>query len=285
MLESDVRDDHAAVHRLAHVVHREQGNLDSGQRLHLDARAAHGLGGGFAMQAAGLPIQLKLKGNPGERERVAQGNQIGGALRTHDARNPGDTQNISLAMAAFADEGQGPRLHADPAIGNGDAAGLTLCAHVDHVGLARGVEMGQGLHSVLTLSLAEALGVDPDHVIINQTDTATCPWDVGTHASRGAFMACNAAILAADKLRARIFTLCETIYPELVANAAEKCEPHTVATYLRELSADFHTWYNAHKMLVEEQALRDARLALSAAVRQVIANGLHLLGVSAPDSM
>ncbi len=85
-----------------------------------------------------------------------------------------------------------------------------------------GVEMGQGLHSVLTLSLAEALGVVPERIIINQTDTATCPWDVGTHASRGAFMACNAAILVAKKLRARIFTLCETIYPELVGKSLAK---------------------------------------------------------------
>jgi arginyl-tRNA synthetase len=74
-------------------------------------------------------------------------------------------------------------------------------------------------------------------------------------------------------------------YPELVANAAANCEPHSVATYLRELAGEFHTWYNAHKMLVEEQPLRDARLALSEAVRQVIANGLQLLGVSAPESM
>ncbi len=70
-----------------------------------------------------------------------------------------------------------------------------------------------------------------------------------------------------------------------MALAAEKYEPHAVATYLRELASDFHTWYNGHKMLVEEQELRDARLALSAAVRQVLANGLALLGVSAPESM
>ena len=74
-------------------------------------------------------------------------------------------------------------------------------------------------------------------------------------------------------------------YPEVVASAARKLEPHTVATYLRELAADFHTWYNAHKMLVEEDAVRDARLALCQAVRQVIANGLDLLGVSAPETM
>ena len=74
-------------------------------------------------------------------------------------------------------------------------------------------------------------------------------------------------------------------YPEIVANAAANNEPHTIATYLRELAGDFHTWYNASKMLVPEQPVRDARLALSEAVRQVIANGLDLLGVSAPEVM
>ena len=74
-------------------------------------------------------------------------------------------------------------------------------------------------------------------------------------------------------------------YPEIVAHAATNNEPHTIATYLRELAGDFHTWYNASKMLVPEQAVRDARLALSEAVRQVIANGLDLLGVSAPEVM
>ncbi|MEP1469982.1 MAG: arginine--tRNA ligase [Halieaceae bacterium] len=74
-------------------------------------------------------------------------------------------------------------------------------------------------------------------------------------------------------------------YPEVVANAAANNEPHTIANYLRDLAAEFHTYYNAHKMLVDDQPLRDARLALSEAVRQVIANGLDLLGVSAPESM
>jgi arginyl-tRNA synthetase len=74
-------------------------------------------------------------------------------------------------------------------------------------------------------------------------------------------------------------------YPETVASAADNSEPHLVATYLRELAGDFHAWYNAHKMLVDDPALRSARLALSEAVRQVIANGLALLGVSAPEAM
>ena len=74
-------------------------------------------------------------------------------------------------------------------------------------------------------------------------------------------------------------------YPEIVASAAAASEPHVVATYLRELAGDFHTWYNAHKVLVDEPALRNARIALCEAVRQVIANGLDLLGVSAPETM
>jgi arginyl-tRNA synthetase len=74
-------------------------------------------------------------------------------------------------------------------------------------------------------------------------------------------------------------------YPEVVATAALNNEPHTVATYLRELAGEFHTWYNAHKMLVDDRALRNARIALSQAVGQVIYNGLDLLGVSAPEVM
>ncbi len=74
-------------------------------------------------------------------------------------------------------------------------------------------------------------------------------------------------------------------YPELIKNAATHCEPHTVANYLRELAGDFHSYYNAHKMLIDDQALRNARLSLSEAVRQVIENGLSLLGVSAPSEM
>jgi arginyl-tRNA synthetase len=74
-------------------------------------------------------------------------------------------------------------------------------------------------------------------------------------------------------------------YPEILAAAAMNNEPHTVATYLRELAGEFHAWYNGYKMLVENPGLRDARVALSQATRQVIANGLGLLGVSAPEVM
>ena len=74
-------------------------------------------------------------------------------------------------------------------------------------------------------------------------------------------------------------------FPELVRNAAAQREPHHVAHYLRDLAGQFHTYYNAHKVLVEDAKLRDARVSLYLAVRQVLANGLDLLGVSAPEEM
>lgn len=74
-------------------------------------------------------------------------------------------------------------------------------------------------------------------------------------------------------------------YPEVVVNAAKNHEPHTVANYLYDLAGDFHTWYNSEKTLVDDEAVRNGRLALAAAARQVIANGLDLLGVSAPEEM
>jgi arginyl-tRNA synthetase len=74
-------------------------------------------------------------------------------------------------------------------------------------------------------------------------------------------------------------------YPEVVEAAALNHEPHLIAHYLRELAYEFHTYYNSHQFLVETDALRDARLNLILATRQVIRNGLALLGVSAPESM
>jgi len=74
-------------------------------------------------------------------------------------------------------------------------------------------------------------------------------------------------------------------FPETVAKAASEAAPHDVAFYLRELAAQFHSYYNAERILVEDEELRGARLALCAAVRQTLANGLSLIGVSAPEKM
>ena len=76
-----------------------------------------------------------------------------------------------------------------------------------------------------------------------------------------------------------------TYYPELLESAARALEPHQLAHYLRDLAGDFHTYYNAHTFIVDDVALRNARLNLVAATRQVLENGLKLLGVSAPEKM
>jgi arginyl-tRNA synthetase len=74
-------------------------------------------------------------------------------------------------------------------------------------------------------------------------------------------------------------------YPEVVQQAAAARAPHTLVHYLRELANTFHTWYNAATFIVDDAPLRNARLMLALGVRQVVRNGLTLLGVSAPDSM
>jgi len=74
-------------------------------------------------------------------------------------------------------------------------------------------------------------------------------------------------------------------YPELLEQSALQHAPHHLIHYLRDLSTELHAYYNAHQFLVADTSLRDARLNLIAAVRQVIANGLQLLDVSTPESM
>ena len=74
-------------------------------------------------------------------------------------------------------------------------------------------------------------------------------------------------------------------FPEMIESAARELAPHSLAFYLRELAGEFHSYYNAERILLDDEAQRLARLALCAAVRQVLANGLSLLGVGAPEKM
>lgn len=74
-------------------------------------------------------------------------------------------------------------------------------------------------------------------------------------------------------------------FPETLSVAAKECAPHTLCFYLKNLAGDFHAFYNAERVLVEDEAVRNARLALLLAARQVLRNGLDLLGVSAPEKM
>ena len=85
----------------------------------------------------------------------------------------------------------------------------------------------------------------------------------------------------------RELALCALLgaYPEVVQSAAADYAPHQIAFYLKDLAGEFHAWYNAERMLVEDDGLRLARLALAQAVREVLASGLNMLGVSAPQEM
>ena len=74
-------------------------------------------------------------------------------------------------------------------------------------------------------------------------------------------------------------------YPQVIESAAEDLSPHLIAFYMKDLAADFHSYYNASRFLVDEEDVKLARLALIASVAQVLRNGLALLGVSAPEKM
>ena len=74
-------------------------------------------------------------------------------------------------------------------------------------------------------------------------------------------------------------------FPDVLAGAAQDLAPHDVVFYLRELAASYHSYYDAERILVDDEAVKAARLALVAATAQVLHNGLSLLGVSAPARM
>jgi arginyl-tRNA synthetase len=93
----------------------------------------------------------------------------------------------------------------------------------------------------------------------------------------------NVALLSAAKEITLMKRLAE--YPAMLQAAATLHAPHTVAHWLRDCAADFHSCYNSEKVLVGDAALKHARLSLYAATRQVIAHGLTLLGMSTPDKM
>ncbi|MGV2292765.1 arginine--tRNA ligase [Trinickia sp. YCB016] len=89
--------------------------------------------------------------------------------------------------------------------------------------------------------------------------------------------------LTSERAMALLQKLAE--YPDALAHAADELAPHAIAFYLRDLAGEFHSFYNAERVLVDEADVREARLALLAATRQVLENGLATIGVSAPVKM
>jgi len=122
--------------------------------------------------------------------------------RTGEERKEGDLVS-GVGMASLFHVGGSGRVY------RSDGTGIIM--KLDDFGnvsvVTGGVEMGQGFNSALSLAAAESLGVTEDRVTIVSGDTATCPWDVGTHASRGAFTSCNAAIMVSQKVRTKVFDM------------------------------------------------------------------------------
>ena len=103
------------------------------------------------------------------------------------------------------------------------------------------------------------------------------------HDHAGQTQAADPSLLTAPTEIALLQRLAE--YPGVLTQAARELAPHQLAFWLRDCAADFHAWYNAERILVDDAALVAARLRLARATAQVIANGLGLLGVSAPERM
>ena len=140
-------------------------------------------------------------------------------LRWKERRGKGRSKARGVGMASLFHPGGGCRIY------KSDGTGIVM--KLDDFGnvsvVTGGVEMGQGFNSALVVAAAEAMGVTPDKVTVVSGDTATCPWDVGTHASRGAFTSCNAAIMAAHKAREKIFDLAsEHFMPRVQANLKDR---------------------------------------------------------------
>ncbi|MDR7149691.1 arginyl-tRNA synthetase [Hydrogenophaga palleronii] len=95
----------------------------------------------------------------------------------------------------------------------------------------------------------------------------------------------DADLLALDSAPAQALMLLLAKYPGMLSDAARDFAPHDVTFYLRELAASYHSYYDAERILVDDEAVRTARLALVAATAQVLHNGLNVLGVSAPQKM
>jgi CO/xanthine dehydrogenase Mo-binding subunit len=151
-----------------------------------------------------------------------------------EKRGKGRDKARGVGMASLFHPGGGCRIY------RSDGTGIIM--KLDDFGNVSvaigGVEMGQGFNAALTLATAEALGVTPDKVTVVSGDTATCPWDVGTHASRGAFTSCNAAIMAAHEARVKIFRLASEHFMSRVKANLEARKKKDPGSKLPEIDLD-----------------------------------------------
>ena len=158
----------------------------------------------------------------------------------------GKGKGRGFGMASLIHVGGGARVY------RSDGTGVIM--KLDDFGnvsvITGGVEMGQGFNSALALASAEALGVTPEKVTIIAGDTSICPWDVGTHASRGAFTSCNAAIMAAEKAREKIFELASLHFMHRVYSNLKRRQKRDPSFKIPEL--DFEGFFEPDEFDMKE---------------------------------
>jgi len=138
-------------------------------------------------------------------------------------------------------------------------------------------------HLDFDLDLAKSQSTDNPVYYVQYAHARVCSVLEQWQADAARLRTADPAPLMLDAEMALLSRLIE--YPEVVANAAREFSPHFIAFYLRELAAEFHSYYNATRILVPEVPIRLARLALVTAVGQVLRSGLALLGVAAAEKM
>ena len=141
--QMDLAQLHALIHGLAHIIDGQQRGGNAGQRFHLHAGHTTGFYGAQGFYRLPFGQQTELDARLGQGQRVAQRDQLTGALGGHDACNARHTQHIALFHGAALHGGKGLGVHGNNAVGSGFPGGDGLCAHVHHHGVAGGIKMCQ----------------------------------------------------------------------------------------------------------------------------------------------
>ena len=144
--QTHIGDGHASVDRFAHVVNRQQGDLNGGERFHLDAGLSYRFNRRGALDAVAVFRHLKLHGNTGQGQGVTQGDQVTGFFGGLNACNPGNAQHIALLGMTAANQVKCSRQHADATTGNANPTCVGFVGHIDHVGLALGIKVSECGH-------------------------------------------------------------------------------------------------------------------------------------------
>ena len=173
--QADALDAHPPVDSLAHVVDGERRHGDRGQRLHLDPGAAGNLAGGADPDRIRFGLRRQVDGDRGQRQGMAQGDEVGGAFGTHDPGELCHPQDVALCEAARADPRQSFRRHHHPALGRGGTLGDVLAADVDHDGIAGGVEVSEVAHAASARRRRVAAVTSGSRIRLSPTRNARAP--------------------------------------------------------------------------------------------------------------